>query len=134
MTDRRRAARTPIAPPAHLTGAAAEIWTVLVAELAAEGWLVRSVLPLIERYAVAFARWRRAEAELATEGAVVPAPRSKVPMQNPWLPVARNAANEMARLERELRLSPARRSFPPHPLNSDGSPRRSNDVMASDDD
>src|SRR5690348_17144129 len=102
----------PMPPPPHLTGAAAEIWPVVLRERAAEGWLTADTLPLIQRYCIAFGRWREAEAAIAAEGAVVEAPKTKVKMVNPWLSISRNAAAEMSRLERELKISPARRAWP----------------------
>jgi P27 family predicted phage terminase small subunit len=99
----------PLDPPVHLTDAAREVWRVTVRAMADARTLAPENLPQIERYAAATARWREAQAKIATEGSVITARRSGVEMLSPWLSVARAAAAEAAKAEIELGLSPARR-------------------------
>jgi phage terminase small subunit len=87
--------------------------------------LTAEVLPQIERYAVAIARWREAEQQLATQGVIILAPSSGVAAVNPWHNVGRSAAAEASRLERELGLSPLRWSRvdpAAYPLLENGKP------------
>jgi len=113
-------------PPhlAHDDGARAA-WLAVIGALAAAGTLGAETLPAIERYCVVLSRWRAAEAALAREGTVVAAPTSGVAMISPWLSVSRSAAAQLAKLEAELGLVPARRSNAvraARPLQADGTP------------
>lgn len=102
--------RIDLSPPATLPNAAKPVWVATVQALAAAGSLSADLAPQIERYAVAVARWREAEAKLAAEGIILTAPGSGVPMVNPWHGISRAAAAEAGRLERELGLTPLRRA------------------------
>lgn len=106
--------------------AARDVWDAAIRAMAAAHTLSPENLPLVERYASAHLRWREAERMILDGGAVIAAPRSKVPMANPWLSISRSAAAAATRLEAELGLSPARRgraSRPARSLRADGSAR-----------
>lgn len=115
-----------ISCPPHLTGAARDVWAFVIEAMAEARTLDPANLPAIERYCLAYSRWRTAEAKLASEGIVLKAPRTGVRMVNPWVSVSRNAAAAMAKLEAELGLSPSRRGLARgarRSLRADGSRR-----------
>lgn len=114
-----------LTPPPHLSEPARAAWQGAIEAMAAQGTLDRASLPLIERYAVAWARWRDAEAQLAASGVIVTAPKSGVSMISVWHSIARTAAAQCTKAEIELGLSPARRGAAvtaARPLQADGSP------------
>ena len=113
-----------MAPPAHLSEAAAIVWRATITTMANAGTLDVASLPLIERYAVLWAHWRHAEEQLAADGVIVIAPVSGVPQVNAWHSVARAAASQCTKLETELALAPARRNVQRAraPLRADGTP------------
>jgi phage terminase small subunit len=90
--------------------------------MAHAGTLDAASLPLIERYATQWARWRHAAAKLEAEGVVTIAPVSGVPAISAWHGVARTAAVQCTKLEAELGLAPARRDVRQAvaPLRADG--------------
>lgn len=77
----------PICPD-YITGFAKEMWVDTSNRLREMGLLGAENGPIVERYAVCFARWREAEPHLATEGSVILAPRTETPMPSPWLFIA----------------------------------------------
>ena len=109
MTNQRENA-TVLSPPAHLSAEAIEVWRAVVATMAEAKTLTAANLAAVERYAAAIVRWREAQAHVTAGGPVTLAPRTSVPMISPWLSIARAAASEASSLEKELGLSPARRS------------------------
>ena len=96
--------------PDYLTGVAREVWYSVISEMSAAGTLGMENTRTIERYVVLYARWREAEAHVAQHGAVVPAPRSSVPMPNPNLAVANAASDRLGKIEAELGLTPSSRA------------------------
>jgi P27 family predicted phage terminase small subunit len=90
--------------------------------MAAARKLSTEALPLIERYSLMCVRWRVAEQHLAAEGEVIAAKRSGVAQINPWLGISRTTAAQLAKLEKDLGLTPGSRVFPMLPLRVDGTP------------
>lgn len=73
------------------------------------------VLALVDRaalagYCVNYARWVEAEEHLAKMGPIVKAPKSNVPMQNPFLSVAQNALDRMDKFGAKFGYSPQDRA------------------------
>jgi P27 family predicted phage terminase small subunit len=112
-----------IDPPAYLGPIGRDVFRQTIQHLASTYALDLATVPLVARYASAAEKLDMAEQKMAAEGIVVPATRTKVPMQSPWLSIARQAAAEMTRLERLLGLAPARRNvrIAANPIGADGS-------------
>jgi P27 family predicted phage terminase small subunit len=99
-----------------------EEWATRSAELASEFWekvrfhmeragtLGPENASALEILAINYARWRLAEAHVLAHGPVVAAPRTGVPMQNPYLSIANAAAEKVMKLEAELGLPPSMRA------------------------
>jgi P27 family predicted phage terminase small subunit len=81
-------------------------WRRVTPLLANVGTLDRTALAL---YCAAWARWTKAEAEIATTGEVVKSP-SGFPIQNPWRTVANQAYKQLHAMLREFGLSPTARA------------------------
>ena len=96
-------------PPPDFRGEHLEEWARVVADLRAMGVLGRENGAVIEIYVRQLLRMREAEAHVAQWGVIVPAPRTGVPMHNPYLSVANAAAKETHRLAAELGLTPSAR-------------------------
>lgn len=98
-----------IEPSDHITGEAAQAWQH-ACETAA---LTEAHRPLLELYAVAYARWRDAESKLAELGPVVKSP-SGFPVQNPYLSVANTAMRQTQQLAKQLGIAAtSKRDKPP---------------------
>ena len=114
-------ATVPIDEPDWLIEFPGEAWGKRAAELASEKWTaavsdmtrMRTLGPenktALEMLAVNYARWRLSEAHLAKHGPVVAAPRTGVPMQNPYLSIANTASERVIKIEAELGLPPSMR-------------------------
>jgi len=89
---------------------AAARWEVLVASLRAKGTLDRDNDALIEMAAGAYADWKLAEAHVAQFGPIVPAPRTGVPMHNPYKAIADAAMKRLQAAERDLGIPPVERN------------------------
>ena len=103
----------PLKFPADWGKAAAEIaaeqWQIVTSHMRAAGTLGTENTAAIEIYSRAFARWRIAEAHVAEHGPIVPAPRTGVPMHNPYLAVANAAAATVLKAGADLGLPPSMR-------------------------
>lgn len=106
--------------PEYLTGDAEKCWRRLARELFDAGLLTTIDRDALAAYCVAYARWRKAESQLAGEGEVIRT-AEKVDgdgavigggnlIQNPWLAVANRAQETMAKLAAEFGMSPSSRS------------------------
>jgi phage terminase small subunit len=102
---KRRRPRVPPAPP-HVAGLAAAEWQRVARVIAERGDLDQAALGVLEAYSIHYGRWRGAEAHVAEFGAVVPAPRTGVPMHNPQLAVANRSADALLKLAKALRITP----------------------------
>src|SRR4051794_29665476 len=104
-------------PPAHVTGEALNEWARICDELDAMGTLTTADRGIIAMYVTQWARWVTAEQQLAAHavkqnapGEIVAAPKTKVPMFNPWVSISNGAHDRMQKLLAELGLSPAARA------------------------
>jgi phage terminase small subunit len=93
----------------HRAAIASERWAALVAGMRAKGTLDADNDVMIEMAALAYADWKLAEAHVAEHGPIVPAPRTKVPMHNPYKAVADAALKRCQSLERDLGIPPVER-------------------------
>ena len=84
-------------------------WIELTDNLAAAGVLGRENGAACEIYCRNLIRMRAAEANVLEHGPIVAAPRTGVPMHNPYLAVANKAAELVAKVGGELGLTPAAR-------------------------
>lgn len=84
-------------------------WRQLVESMAQKSTLDRDNGALIEMAAGAYADWKLAEAHVATFGPVVPAPKTKVPMHNPFKAIADAAFKRVMAAERDLGIPPIER-------------------------
>lgn len=88
---------------------ASERWSTLVASMTATSTLGTENDALIEMAALAYADWRLAEAHVAQYGPIVPAPKTGVPMHNPYKAVADGAMKRCQAAERDLGIPPVER-------------------------
>ena len=104
----RRGRRGPVVPPApeHVTGRAAEEWARVAAVLVERGDLDAAVLGTLEAYCLNYQRWREAEDHVAEHGIQVSAPRTGLPIDNPYLAVSNRAAALMLKMAKALRVLP----------------------------
>ena len=88
---------------------AKEQWEVVTAHMRGAGTLGPENVTEIEVYCTNYARWRLAEANVAENGPIVPAPKTGVPMHNPYLSVANAAADKVMKVAADLGLPPSMR-------------------------
>ena len=98
-----------LACPRHLTGLARATWHQAAAWLTAARTAGLECGPLLERYAVTFARWREAEAQVTELGLMLTAAGTGTPYVNPWVYLARGEATALLKLEAELGFGPSAR-------------------------
>lgn len=109
-------------PPPHLRGEALAEWGRKTAALLEMGILAETDANALTRYCDAWARYVEATLEVEKRGLVVMAGAKEItrkdgsvekvgghPMQNPWLPIANKASDQMYRLEAEFGLTPVAR-------------------------
>ncbi len=65
---------------------------------------------VLAAYCNSFARWQMAEEKLRRDGLLVEAPRTKVPMHNPYRDIARQERSDCIRFAAELGISPSART------------------------
>jgi len=107
---RRPAPRSKIDPaavPQHLDPVAAAEWQRLARELGDRA--TGADVNLLTAAAVAYARWRSAEASIAETGGPIVRQPTGLPGLNPWIVVANAALRQLVEIGRELGLSPASR-------------------------
>jgi P27 family predicted phage terminase small subunit len=106
--------------PDHLEGEAAACWKRLARELYDAGLLSAIDRDALAAYCTAYARYKKAEAEVARHGEVVET-ATKVDaagnvtgggntIQNPWLAIANRALEQMSKLAAEFGMTPSSRS------------------------
>jgi P27 family predicted phage terminase small subunit len=88
---------------------AAEYWHNAITELRGADKLALSNGHAIQRLVFAYVLWDRAAAEVARQGAIIPAPKTKTPMHNPWTTAMTIAAKMASAVETELTLTPRHR-------------------------
>ena len=96
--------------PIHLTGEARAEWNRLTDELDSMGLLSTADRGVIALYCISWQRWCKAETQLNSMGEIVAAPKTKSPMQNPWLSIANKAHEQCHKLMAEIGLSPSART------------------------
>ena len=106
--DLPKVAGEPEMPPGFDAAHAAE-WDAVVADLREAQTLSREIGATVEVYVRNLLRMRMAEGMVAEQGAIVFAPKTGVPMQNPYLAVANRAAKEVRSAAAELGLTPSSR-------------------------
>lgn len=97
-------------PPAWLTGEAKRHFQRVGKKLVALGLLTDVDRDAFGAYCAAYARMAKAEAMVKEQGEVVRAPKTGVPMANPWLSIARQERAAAQKLLVEFGLTPAARS------------------------
>ncbi len=106
---RRARKAAPLACPEHIQGEARAEWLRLMVDPAASRLIGPENRALVELYVCAYARWRDAEAHLARHGAVVPAPRTGVPMHSPMATLAAKERDALLKLADALGITPQSR-------------------------
>lgn len=95
--------------PSHLTGEAKAEWRRVARVLHESGLLTQVDRAALAIYCQAWARWVKAEAQVARHGEVVKSAAGNV-MQNPYLSIANRAMKQMQSMARELGMTPSARS------------------------
>lgn len=88
---------------------ASERWKALVASMTRKGLLDNDNDVLIEMASLAYADWKLAEAHVNRHGVMIPAPKTKVMMHNPYKAIADAAMKRCLAAERELGIPPVER-------------------------
>ena len=87
---------------AEAAAIASRKWHDLIELLTERGVDVEAHETQLETYAVTYARMVMAERHVAEHGPMVPAPRTGVPMHNPWLAIARQCQATLMKLDKAL--------------------------------
>ena len=98
------------AMPAHFDAAHQARWVEVTGLMREMGTLGREVGDLVALYVEASVEAAVARRHVAEHGAIVPAPRTGVPMHNPHRAIARQAEASMLKLAAELGLTPSSRN------------------------
>lgn len=102
-------AKIPTCPP-HLSDEAKKEWRWISKELHALGLLTTIDRSALAAYCQVWARWIKAELQVAEVGEIVKAPHTGFPIQNPYLPVANAALKQMKAYLIEFGMTPSSRS------------------------
>lgn len=105
--------------PSHLTADERKLWADVVASLPV-GLLTLADEAVLERMAVAWARFRAANKTIASTGLMVQSPNG--PVRNPLIVILNAAAKEMHAAGSELGLSPVARARLAAPNAGDDDP------------
>jgi P27 family predicted phage terminase small subunit len=105
-------------PSEGLDCIAAQEWSRVTAEMAANGLITALDSAVLAGYCLNYSRFRRAEAAIAHEGEIIYVktfdthrnPVSEKPMRNPQLQISESAQRLMSRFADQLGLSPSGRS------------------------
>ena len=96
--------------PAHLIDEALAEWHRMVPVLDGMGLLGKENRATLAIYCANWARMVEAEAHVSEHGSVVPAPRTGVPMHNPYLSIANKAAELVSKMAAEFGMTPSSRT------------------------
>ncbi|HWE03160.1 MAG TPA: phage terminase small subunit P27 family [Tepidisphaeraceae bacterium] len=96
--------------PTHISGEARNEWDRITDELDGMGLLTTADRTVIALYCQSWQRWIKAETKVMEMGEIVGAPKTKTPMQNPWLSIANKAHEQCHKMLVELGLTPSARS------------------------
>lgn len=97
-------------PPEHLTDEAKREWHRTGAKLVALGLLTEIDTTAFATYCCCWARWVQAEEAIRATGPIVKAPRSGVPIQNPYLAIANRAMEQLTKALMEFGMTPSSRT------------------------
>jgi P27 family predicted phage terminase small subunit len=97
-------------PPAHLVEEAKVVWRSLAKELHPMGLLSKVDYQQFEQLCVVYARWQKAEKLVAQAGEVVLDKKRNLPVENPWLKVARQAFEQYRKIAPNFGLDPSARA------------------------
>lgn len=111
---------------------ASERWKTLTQSLARKGLLDVDNDVLIEMAAGAYADWKLAEAHVAKYGVMMPAPKTKVLMHNPYKAIADAAMRRVMAAERELGIPPTERGRAEKAPPRSGRKKRAADAYLAD--
>lgn len=95
--------------PTHLQGEARAEWKRVARALHESGLLTQVDRAALAIYCQAWARWVKAEAQVARHGEVVKSAAGNV-MQNPYLSIANRAMKQVQLMAREFGMTPSARS------------------------
>jgi len=95
--------------PAHLDDEARREWKRMGRKLARMGLLTEIDHAAFAGYCQSWSRWKQAEEQVRKLGLVVKSPNN-FPIQNPYLPIANKALEQIRQFIVEFGLSPASRS------------------------
>lgn len=95
--------------PGHLTKEAKSEWKRITPQLKKLGLLAKIDRAALAGYCQSWARWVKAEKEIAKMGEVVKSP-SGYPIQNPWLAISNRALKQTESFIKEFGLSPSART------------------------
>ncbi len=120
--------RARLDAPEQLSDAERAVWNEAIDVIRAGGGEKKVNLAILEMYSRAVCRMRDAEAHVAEHGTIVPAPRTGVPMENPYLAVATKSAASVAKCATQLGLDESAAKAPkarsgPMSLNAYGKRR-----------
>jgi len=96
-------------PPDFLEGEARKEWIETCPRLVASGVMRNIDVNALAMYCESYGRWREALVEVKKNGMLIAAP-SGFPMQNPYLPIANKAYEQMLKLAAEFGMTPSSRS------------------------
>lgn len=96
--------------PAFLKGEARKEWNRCIGLMQEMGTLGKETRAALAVYCKAWQRMLDAEAHVAQHGELVSAPRTGVPMHNPYLAIANQAAATVVRLAAEFGFTPSSRA------------------------
>ncbi|UUL82228.1 P27 family phage terminase small subunit [Sphingomonas qomolangmaensis] len=88
---------------------ASRYWGTVVRELRGANKLAVANAHAIKRLVLAWMIYDRAALEVARSGPIVPAPKTKTPMHNPWFTAMTQAGKTAASIEAELTITPRSR-------------------------
>lgn len=123
------------APDAEWGARAAELtseqWRIITVAMRRAGTLSEENIGQVEVYCVNYARWKLAEAMVAKLGPIVKAPKTGVPMHNPYLDVANKAAVMVNKTAADLGLPPSMRGRVTKAKNAEKTQRASDRYIKS---
>jgi P27 family predicted phage terminase small subunit len=97
-------------PPDHLSGIALRVWKEKASDMARAGLISKLDSENFACYCEAVATWIEAKSMVARQGAVLLAPNSGFPVQNPYVAIANRAMEQIRTFGAEFGLSPASRT------------------------
>jgi P27 family predicted phage terminase small subunit len=95
--------------PGHLNAPAKREWHRIAGDLYRAGLLTVADRAALAAYCQAYGRWVQAEEIIAKKGEVVKTTNGNI-IQNPYLPIATRAMDQMLKIEIEFGMTPSSRS------------------------